>query len=76
MPACKQDVKFLYSTTENNEIVLNDDYKDYSYGNIAIQRNCWSDFDCGGPKNEICISTEKSYEGKFVFNDAGYDSSL
>ena len=41
MPKCKQDVKFMNSTSDNNEIVLNDDYK-YSYTNDEMlqQRNC------------------------------------
>ena len=41
MPKCKQDVKFMNSISENNEIVLNDDYK-YSYTNDEMlqQRNC------------------------------------
>ena len=41
MPKRKQDVKFMNSTSDNNEIVLNDDYK-YSYTNDEMlqQRNC------------------------------------
>ena len=44
MPACKQEVKFFNSTSENNEIVLNDDYNtylrsEYATSDDGIQRN-------------------------------------